>query len=194
MWGILLINLFFFLLFSSSFFVFFFSPETKNPLMIQMTDFLHSFARKLYSIFISLVDFDWCGLGFLKQGHPLVPRQVVRSRIAPHFSSLFLHFKKWWLCKNVIFDKDIWIPASKQMPSLRSHHVGTTYVELGELFLFQFGNDTRRTVYKTYSHSKPVPQMVLLCAQVLAMRKVGLQDQWCLPSHQFPCLYLSSTL
>lgn len=131
--------------------------------MIQMTDFLHSFARKLYSIFICLVDFDWCGLGFLKPEHPLVPRQAVRSHIAPHFSSLFLHFKKWWLCKNVIFDKHIWIPASKQMPSLRSHHVGTTYVELGELFLFQFGNDTRRTVYKTYSHSMPVPQMVWSC-------------------------------
>lgn len=47
--------------------------------------------------------------------------------------------------------------------SLRSHHVGTTYVELGELFLFQFGNNTRRTVCKTYSHSMPVPQMVWSC-------------------------------
>lgn len=99
-----------------------FPPETKNPLMMQMIDFLRSFSRKLHSIFISLVDFDWCGLRFLKLAHPLVSRQIVTLRlwarlythISSHFSSLFLLFKKWWMCKNAVFNKDIWIHTFKR--------------------------------------------------------------------------------
>lgn len=97
---------------------------------MQMTDSLHSFSRKVHSIFISLVDFDWCALGFLKMGHPFVPWQAVTRRSGASFtclslfSRLFLLLKKWWQCRNVTFNKDFRIHTSKQMPSPPVHQLG----------------------------------------------------------------------
>lgn len=97
----------------------FFSPETKNPLIMQIIDFLQSFPRKLHSIFTSLVDFDGCGLGYLNLGHPLLSRQAVtlrpwpRSCVALRFPACYYSLKMWWLCKNVILNKSVSIYTLK---------------------------------------------------------------------------------
>lgn len=81
---------------------------------------------------------------------------------------------------------------SKQMPFYQVIMLGQPMLNIKSCFQFQFGNDTRRRVYRTYSHSTGTVQSC--CMLRSWSRKAGFRDQWHCLSHQFPCLYLSSTL
>lgn len=169
-----------------------------------MTDSLLPFSRKVRSLFTSLVDRDRRALGFLKTGHPLVPRQAVTSGPGASFTCLS-SFSQLVLNSSKSAD---WVGPSYLIKIFEFVHLNKCHTlqvimlrqpgSFWEKFLVPCGTDFRRRVDQTGRHRTPVPgtAVVLLWRQGLVITKAGLRRraQWHPPSHQFPRLCFSSTL